>query len=137
MPQYLKQRRHARRVETVGAPLFPRYVFVSVDVEVQRWRCINSTVGVSKLVCNGDKPATIQRQILGEIRAREDARGMIEVGDTPRFARGDKIRVLDGVFSECHGLFDDVTDGQRVAILLDLLGRKARVVLDMDMVAAA
>ena len=49
LPRYLKRRRHARRTETVPAPLFPRYMFVAVDIAVQRWRSIQSTIGVSRL----------------------------------------------------------------------------------------
>ena len=35
LPLYRKTRRHAGRVETITAPLFPRYVFVGVDFERQ------------------------------------------------------------------------------------------------------
>ena len=31
LPRYLKRRRHARRVETVQAALFPCYLFVAID----------------------------------------------------------------------------------------------------------
>ena len=50
LPRYLKRRRHARRVDVVSAPLFPRYLFVQIDTAVQRWRSIYSTFGVSQLV---------------------------------------------------------------------------------------
>ena len=30
LPRYLKRRRHARRMDVVAAPLFPRYLFVSI-----------------------------------------------------------------------------------------------------------
>jgi transcriptional antiterminator RfaH len=50
---------------------------------------------------------------------------------------GDKVRVVDGVFVESFGLFEGMADRDRVAILLDLLGRKVRVVLDRESVAAA
>ena len=53
------------------------------------------------------------------------------------FAPGDKIRVLDGAFTSCLGLFEGMAERERIAILLDLLGRKVRVVLDADLVAAA
>ena len=53
LPRYLKRRRHARRVDIVAAPLFPRYLFVVIDMTAQRWRSIYSTVGVSRLICNG------------------------------------------------------------------------------------
>ena len=45
--------------------------------------------------------------------------------------------MLDGVFSDCLGLYDGIPDNQRVAVLLELLGRKVRVMLDVDAVAAA
>jgi transcriptional antiterminator RfaH len=36
---------------------------------------------------------------------------------------GDKIRILEGVFADCFGLYEGVTDRDRVTILLELLGR--------------
>src|ERR1700720_2773321 len=55
LPYYLKQRRHARRIEKVRAPLFPGYLFVSIDTATQRWLSIDSTFGVTKLVRDGDR----------------------------------------------------------------------------------
>ena len=137
LPRYLKRRRHARRIETVAAPLFPRYMFVAVDIAVQRWRAIHSTIGVSRLVCNGDSPAVVADAIVDGLKRREDVCGFVKLDRRPRFAPGDKIRVVDGVFTACLGLFDGITDGERVAILLDLLGRKVRVFLDSEFVTAA
>jgi hypothetical protein len=51
LPRYLRERRHARRVAIVPAPLFPRYLFVAIDMRTQRWRAIKSTIGVARLVC--------------------------------------------------------------------------------------
>jgi transcriptional antiterminator RfaH len=137
LPHYLKRRRHARRLETVVAPLFPRYLFVAVDMAVQRWRAIQSTIGVSHLVCHGDSPAAVTDCIIDGLKAREDERGFVRIDRRPQFATGDRIRVLDGVFTACLGLFEGVADRERVAILLDLLGRKVRVTLDADAVTAA
>jgi transcriptional antiterminator RfaH len=137
LPRYLKRRRHARRSETVPAPLFPRYLFVAIDRKVQRWRSIQSTIGVRQLVCNGEDPASVSEGIIAELRGREDERGFVRLERRSRFATGDKIRVVEGVFDACLGLFEDMVDHERVSILLDLLGRKVRVVLHGDAVAAA
>ena len=136
-PRYLKRRRHARRIETVAAPLFPRYLFVAIDLGVQRWRSIYSTVGVSRLVCNGDDPTPVPDGIVDALKKREDVNGFIKLDSRLPFRAGDKIRVLDGAFSSCLGLFEGMAERERIAILLDLLGRKVRVVLDADLVAAA
>jgi transcriptional antiterminator RfaH len=136
-PRYIKRRRHARRIETVPAPLFPRYLFVAIDLNAQRWRSIFSTVGVSRLVCNGEHPSPVPVGIVEALKNREDANGFIQLDCRPRFHVGDKIRVLDGAFTACLGLFEGMAERERIAILLDLLGRKVRVVLDADLVAAA
>jgi transcriptional antiterminator RfaH len=137
LPRYLKRRRHARRVETVASALYPRYLFVRFDTAIHRWRAIQSTVGVARLVCNGDSPAAIDGSVIGGLKGREDTQGFIQLEQRPRFAVGDKVRVSEGAFADCLGLFENVADHERVIILLDLLGRKVRVVLDEDFVAAA
>jgi transcriptional antiterminator RfaH len=137
LPRYLKRRRHARRIETVAAPLFPRYLFIAIDRQVQGWRSIQSTVGVSHLVCNGEEPATVADAIIDDLRMREDEHGLVGLDRMPRFCRGDRIQVIGGAFDSCLRLFEDMADRERVAILLDLLGRKVRVVLNGEAIAAA
>ena len=137
LPRYLKRRRHARRVENVPAPLFPRYLFVGFDREAARWRSIQSTQGVSHLICNSNEPALLPASVIMELRKREDADGHIRLDLRPLYAPGDKVRVVDGIFGDSFGLFEGMADRDRVAILLDLLGRKVRVVLDRESVAAA
>lgn len=137
LPRYLKRRRHARKVDFAAKPLFPRYLFVAIDTAAQRWRSIQSTQGVSRLVCNGEEPAALPNGVLGALRAREDDCGFVRMDAKPAFTPGDKVRVLAGAFMDSAGLFDGMGDHDRVAILLDLLGRKVRVHLDVDMVAAA
>jgi transcriptional antiterminator RfaH len=137
LPRYLKRRRHARRLEIVAAPLFPRYLFVCIDMATQRWRALHSTIGISRLICNGEEPAAVRGEVIEQLRGREDERGFIRLEAHARFAPGDKVRVLDGVFSTCLGLYEGMTDKERVAILLDLLGRKVRLILDANAVAAA
>ena len=137
LPRYLKRRRHARKIQTVQAALFPRYLFVNIDLQSQRWRSIQSTIGVSRLVTNGDMPAAVPTPVISGLKDREDERGFIAMAQGPSFAPGDKIRVLGGAFAEALGLFEGASDRDRVAILLDLLGRKVRVMLGVDMVVAA
>ena len=132
LPRYLKKRRHARRVDTVAAPLYPGYVFVAIDFEVQRWRSIQSTIGVSRLVCHGDEPAAVPEGIVEELKLRQDENGLIVLQRRPRFNPGDTVRVVDGVFSDSLGLYEGIDDRERAAILLDLLGRKVRVVLPSE-----
>jgi transcriptional antiterminator RfaH len=137
LPKFLKRRSHARKVEKVAAPLFPRYLFVCVDITAQRWRSIQSTFGVSHFVSNGPSPTPVAGNVLRLLKAREDANGFIQLDQRPKFVPGEKVRVLSGPFSDNLALFDGMGDRDRVAILLDLLGRKVRVSIDVDMIVAA
>ena len=137
LPRYMKRRRHARKVDFVAKPLFPRYMFVAIDTATQRWRSIQSTFGVSCLVTNGDDPAALPEGVVRALKAREDDRGFVEMDAKPKFAPGDKVRVLAGAFMDNVGLFNGMADHDRVSILLDMLGRKVRVLLDADLVIAA
>lgn len=135
-PRYRKRRSHARKIETVPAPLFPRYVFVQIDTAAPRWRSIGSTVGVAHLVCHGDRPAIVPHRVIAELRSREDADGLLAL-DRPAYATGDKVRVRYGAFCNSLGLFEGMTDQERVTVLLELLGRRVRVAIDAEAIEAA
>ena len=116
LPQYLKRRRHARRVETVRAPLFPRYLFVGMDRGALGWRSIRSTIGVSQLVTIGEEPAFVPEGIINGLKRREEG-GFIEIGRRT-FRGGDSVRIAEGAFADCLGLFEEVRDEERVCVLL-------------------
>lgn len=137
LPLFMKRRRHAGRVDYVSKALFPGYLFVAIDIATQRWRCVNSTVGVRKLVCNGETPAIVNGKIIESLITQHDERGFINLDSRPRFAAGDAVRVIDGVFSRALGIYEGMTDRERVGILLDILGRKVRVLMDIDSLVAA
>ncbi len=137
LPRYLKQRRHARRIEKVATPLFPSYLFAAVDMASQRWLSIDSTIGVRKLVRNGNHPAVVPASVLETLKRREDASGYVQLDHQPSYRPGDKVSVLGGAFQDCFGLYEGMSGRDRVAILLELLGRKVRVVLDSDFIEAA
>lgn len=136
LPRYLRRRRHGRRTDIVARPLFPRYMFVGLDVERDRWRAVLSTVGVSNLVGSGEKPIPLLDTIIDEIRAREDTQGFVMLSLPPGLKPGSTVRLVDGLFADCQGLLERSADNQRVAVLLSLLGRKVRVSVPVASVGA-
>jgi len=136
LPQYLKRRRHARRTDWVKAPLFPGYLFVALNTGAERWQAISSTVGVNRLICRGDEPAPVPHGVVEEILGRIDTEGVIAMGPQVPFDAGDVVRVTSGALAEQVGLFDCVTDDERVIILLDMLGRQVRVKVPLETVAS-
>lgn len=135
LPQYRASRRHARRVEQVARPLFPRYLFVALDPEGAPWRAVNSTVGVSHVVCHGERPTPVPAGVVETIRAREDAAGMILLDATPELQPGDTVRIQDGPLGDLTGVFESRSDEERVTVLLTLMGRQVRVRVPAETVA--
>ena len=127
LPQYKKTRRHARRIDTVLAPLFPKYLFVEFDLDLERWSSINSTTGVKKLIMFGSLPATLPSELVEEIRTREDVEGVVSLNQYLKIKQGDQVTINSGAFSEHSGIFECQDDDKRIIILLKLMGRDVRV----------
>lgn len=136
LPRILKRRRHARRVDWVPAPLFPRYLFLKMDLEQAFWRPVNSTLGVTRLISQGNWPTAVPAGIVEEIRAREDESGMITLTDPDTLAKGDPVQIRLGAFCDQVGLFDHAAGENRVIVLLQLLGRQVKVCLAPDAIEA-
>src|SRR5215471_21535228 len=45
-PKRHKTIRHARKLNTIEAPFFPRYLFIVLDLGRHQWRSVNGTIGV-------------------------------------------------------------------------------------------
>ena len=136
LPKYKKTRRHARRTDTVLAPLFPKYLFVEFDLDMENWSCINSTIGVSKLIKFGSMPTAVPSDLVNEIRAREDAEGMVSLNQYLKIKQGDEVIIITGAFSQHTGIFECQDDDARIVILLNLMGRDVRVRLPSSAISA-
>jgi transcriptional antiterminator RfaH len=137
LPCYLKRARHARQITERARPLFPRYLFLAMDIAAARWRAIRSTIGVVELVTQGDRPARVPDRVIDEIRAREDARGLVLLPQAPAFDRGEAVQISHGALTGQTGIFECSSDDHRVVVLLELLGRQVRIRLPEEAIAAA
>ncbi len=126
LPRYKKTIRHARKTQHVLRPLFPGYLFVSMDSSQKRWRSINGTVGVQSLVEFGGGPMPINEIVIDAIRDRENGDGIVSLAPQG-LQKGDAIRVREGAFLDHVGLLEEVCDENRVILLLNLMGREVRV----------
>lgn len=124
MPKYKKIISHARKISTVIKPLFPRYLFVNVDLVAQRWPIINSTYGVNAIISMEGKPVIISEDIINKIKLCEKPDENINVVPYSIMTKGDEVNILEGVFSGKKGIFNGLTDDNRVKVLFNLLGKE-------------
>jgi transcription antitermination factor NusG len=128
LPRHTKTVRHARRLMTVSAPFFPRYLFVALDLGRDRWRSVNGTFGVAGLLMAVDRPMAVPVGVVEGLAAQCGADGNLRLGES--IAIGQRVRILDGPFTELIGQLARVDGGGRVQVLLRLLGGEVRVAID-------
>lgn len=137
LPRYKKIRRHARKKESILAPLFPRYLFVELDTEKDRWRSVNGTRGVAYLLTFDERPASVSDEIIAALKTREDEAGCVPVESLSMFVKGDKVRILEGAFEGYTAVFEKLDDKTRVQVLLNFLGRETKIQIPVLAVEAA
>ncbi len=134
-PRYVKVVRHARRRMEILAPLFPSYLFLRLDVARERWRSVNGTSGVVRLIMQGESPQPVPRGVVEALRLQTGADGVMDW--VPSFEIGQSVHVADGPFEGFVGTLERLDAAGRVRVLLDLLGRSVSVALDLQALAPA
>src|SRR5215467_12229714 len=135
LPQIRKTIRHARQLKTVRAPLFPRYLFVILDLERDRWLSVRSTVGVSSLFSSRDgRPVPVPFGIVESLIERsEDALTRLD----SNLVKGQNVRILAGPFVDFVGTLDRLNGAGRVRVLLEMMGTAVPVTLHRSALAPA
>lgn len=135
LPRIRKTVRHARRSRTALAPLFPRYLFVSLDLGRERWRSVNGTFGVSRLVSHGTWPAPVPHGLVEELMAITEQVGAIDLRNA--LTPGESVRFLSGPFAETIGRLVALNDTGRARVLLELLGSEREISVAAEILAPA
>lgn len=135
LPSMKRVRRHARRVDTVAAPLFPGYLFVELDVESEAWGPINGTFGVRRLLCHRERPAPMPAGFVEALRQTADGDGFLSAPET--LGPGQKVRLIAGPLVDCVGTLMHLASNGRVGLLLHLLGQDVSAVVSRRMLAPA
>ena len=120
MPTVIKEVRHARKVTTVRAAFFPRYMFVIIATKTQRWRPINGTIGVSSLVTENDRPKPVPAGVVESLIKATNDLGALDFRDEVQI--GQQVRLLDGPFANLVGSLARMDHNGRVAVLLEIMG---------------
>lgn len=137
LPRRLKTRRHARKLENVLAPFFPRYLFVVLDLSRDRWRSVNGTFGVSRLVMEGERPQAVPRGIVEALIASCGEREVLRFDGDGRLRVGDRVQVLSGPFADHFGRLERLDDQGRVRLLLEIMGGRVPVEVPSEILIPA
>jgi transcriptional antiterminator RfaH len=134
LPRFRKTIRHARQLREVVAPVFPGYIFLILDTERDRWRSINGTFGIARLVSAHGRPVPVPRGTVEAMIEAMDQRGLVRLGTdlTP----GQAVRVIAGPFAGGLGVLERLDGKARVRVLLQIMGGEAPFSMDRAALAA-
>lgn len=100
--------------------LFPGYMFVFFDPNFLKWKIINSTYGVSKILSFNNKPAEIPSDLILALKYRyagnENLTGKINL------KKGDRIKMVTGPFVNFFAKVESVEGSNRIWVLLENAG---------------
>ena len=136
LPEMERSRRHARRIETVRGALFPGYLFVELDIERAAWRAINGTFGVRRILTEGAHPQALPREFVAALRGAVGDDGLSTAAPAD-LRPGDAVTIAAGPFAECAAVVLRLAPGERVEVLLDVLGGRVPARLPRRAVVAA
>jgi transcriptional antiterminator RfaH len=117
------------------APLFPRYLFLGLALDDQEIGPVRSTLGVANVVRFGNDYTPVPEAVVEDLRMRADPKtGLHRLNDHAAFKAGSRVCIVDGAFDGLEGVFQRESGGERVVLLLGLLGRDTLVQLPVAFV---
>jgi transcriptional antiterminator RfaH len=128
-PKIKQARRRRGKWSDVIEPLFPRYLFIRLEVGKTNVSSIRSTRGVTGLVRFGNKLVPVPNPFIDALIETADEQTGIHIPNRPVLEKGDRITVTNGPFADLEGIFHATTGKERVTILLNILGQAQKVTL--------
>lgn len=133
LPWMRTRRRIGSRHHWILAPLFPGYIFCRLDMVVSG-KAARYSPGVKDFLTFGSRVAEVGESIIEALRER-CPEGIAEI-DPVSAKPGDIVRINEGPFSGLEAVFEEKLKGsERVAVLLEILGRQTRLVLPSETIA--
>lgn len=116
--------------QTKVLPMFPRYLFVQLNTEIDNCAPIRSTLGVSHMVRFGALLAKVPQQFIQLLQEREQHANAPSVKD--EFQTGEKIRVNEGPFAGYEGIFEKSKGSERAIILLNIANNYTKLSISTE-----
>ncbi len=115
----------------------PSYLLVEMDLDKESLYFVTNVPGVTSFVGPGRKPQPLREDEVNRILGQIERRPVEEKEDIP-YQIGDRVKVIDGPFSDFIGLVDDVNPEKRkIKVMVSIFGRNTPVELDVLQVETA
>ena len=130
LPLHDTTSRRASEFKDITRPLLPGYMFITFDKSKTQWQKINNTYGVSRLVTFNSILKSIPTTVIDGLIARCDVSGKIL--PMKKLINGDQVKILRGSFANFIAEVEKYETDQRIWVLIDLMGRKAKIQIPIN-----
>ena len=114
------------KLANVTESMFSRYLFIRLDTEQTNWSPIRSTLGVSRLVSFGNRPAVVADELIQALQT------VPQRAPERLFQPGQTIKIVSGPLKGIEGIFQQADGEHRAMVLIDLLNKQHRVTTQMQ-----
>jgi transcriptional antiterminator NusG len=113
---------------TVQKKVFPGYVLVEMSMNDDAWYVVRNTPGVTGFVGTATKPTPLPDDEVKKILKKS---GQEPPKVKVSFTKGERVKVVDGPFTDFIGVVDDINaEKGKVRVLVSFFGRETPVELD-------
>ena len=131
LPWLRARRRRGSRYQWVLGPLFPGYLFCRLDLPLSG-KAVRYAPGVKDFVKFGNCIAEVGVDVIQTLRERCPS-GVARL-QPKTFRNGEPVLIREGPLSGLEAIFErEMGVSERVAVLLEILGRRTRLVLPREM----
>ena len=127
--------RKASRFVINTKPLFPGYMFILFDKTEPKWRKINNTYGVSRLITFNSILKSIPTTFVEDLKRRCDLSDKLI--PLKKLQKGDQVKLLNGPFTNFIATVEKYETDQRIWILMDIMNQKTKILTCSNAIQAS
>jgi len=114
------------KINNKNVVLFPGYIFIHLDNQIENWSPVRSTKGVLNFVRFGLNFAQVPDNIIEFIKNNE-LTVEEKIKNLNKFKKGEKVQITDGLFKNCVAIFKSYKPDDRLILLMNILGQQQTI----------
>ena len=131
LPKIKRLKKRQGKKVIIEEVLFPNYLFIKLTIEKSNFNAIRSTRGVGSFVRFGLNYATINNELIAQLKtdlAENTEQNTIEI--LTNIDKGEQLIITEGPFQGLTGIYQCNDGLERSVLLLNILGKENKVVIE-------
>jgi len=131
LPKIKRLKKRQGKKVIIEEVLFPNYLFIKLTIEKSNFNAIRSTRGVGSFVRFGLNYATINNELIAQLKtdlAESTEQNTIEI--LTNIDKGEQLIITEGPLQGLTGIYQCKDGLERSVLLLNILGKENKVVIE-------